>query len=664
MATLDEQIQTKMDAYRGNPNKLMQRYQQSQELLDLLALQKLKSEKEAAARDMQMQMQQNPNTIKQQREAELVGMTKKELIDQTGGILALNKARQQGNLRKAMAQGIPSRPAPNMKSLAGGGIVGYATAGEISAKIANLRQKLIDGEITPAEYKEQAQEIRFGEDGGPRGPIALQTAAKSDDLFLKTITEPQDPKDVRSIAKNVVYGQDPKETIPKNVSDILKKDADMTMSGVYGPGATGTLIPQQDKLGPFSYDEMDKSGLNMLDKDGSLKSAFEAEQPAPKSGIGTIDPKNILGGDKGKSGLAGLEYQTIDYNPIAGNIQERVDKLKKEYGPIIDKEAVGSRAKADYTYATKDIVPGLESIQKIKQSDLEKLIEGKEKFYEDIQDPDVLRNRQLRAALAGAAGKGSFGETLAGVTQASLAEEKAQEQFKVKGFQDVFGDKKSLINAIGKDKADIVGKSLEIINKGFDIGLKKEGNQAIENAAKMNVLAGLDKEALAAISKDNENFLKAKIANASMAQKANIAHMNTMIKIADINMRGEIANVQASISKEKNAILEEANKLKDASNRTQIAATLFGKIEGIKAKMVENLTKTYQKKISEAGLGKSAEEQADIEKKFIAQMNAIIQGNTAHLDSMTEFVMKELQKLGQSGTGTSNQFKVLGKKSP
>ena len=47
-------------------------------------------------------------------------------------------------------------------------------------------------------------------------------------------------------------------------------------------------------------------------------------------------------------------------------------------------------------------------------------------------------------------------------------------------------------------------------------------------------------------------------------------------------------------------------------------------------------------------------------------MNAIIQGNTAHLDSMTEFVMKELQKLGQGGTGagTSSQFKVLGKKSP
>ena len=41
---LDQQIQTKMDAYRNNPRKLQQRYQQSQHLLDLLALQKLKSE--------------------------------------------------------------------------------------------------------------------------------------------------------------------------------------------------------------------------------------------------------------------------------------------------------------------------------------------------------------------------------------------------------------------------------------------------------------------------------------------------------------------------------------------------------------------------------------------------------------------------------------------
>ena len=659
---LDQQIQTKMDAYRNNPRKLQQRYQQSQQLLDLLALQKLKSEKEAAARDMQMKMQMNPNTIKQQRERELLDMTKKELIDQTGGIMALNKARQQSNLKKAMSrpQGVTGRPAPNMMKLANGGIVGYASAGEISAKIAELRQKLIDGDITPAEYKEQAKEIRFGEDGGPTGPIAKQTAAKSDDLFLKTITTPQDPKNVKSIAQNVVYGQDPKETIPKNVSDILKKDVNAPMlSGVYGPGAAGTLVPQSGKVDISQIGDT-KGGDSVIE--GAIKK--RDDDPAV-DGIKSLDPKSILGEDKGKDGgLGGLEYQTIDYKPIAGDIQERVDKLKKEYGPIIDKEAVGSRAKADYMYKTKDIIPEREKILDKKASGIESLIADKQAFYDKEQDPDKLAREKLRAALIGAGGKATFGGVGRGIMQGVAGAEAKQQEFRVKGFNDLFGDKKSLIQEIGKDKVANLDKSLEIINKGFDIGLKKEGNQAIENAAKMNVLSGLDKEALAAISKDNENFLKANIANASMAQKANIAHMNTMIKIADINMRGEIANVQASIAKEKNVILEEANKLKDATNKTQIASTLFAKIEGIKAKMVENLTKTYQKKISEAGLGKSAEEQAAIEKKFLAQMNAIIQGNTAHLDSMTEFVMKELQKLGQSGTGTSNQFKVLGKKSP
>jgi predicted GIY-YIG superfamily endonuclease len=53
---IDQQIQQRVDAYRDNPQQLMQRYQQNQELIDLLAMQKLKSEKDAAAREIQMQM--------------------------------------------------------------------------------------------------------------------------------------------------------------------------------------------------------------------------------------------------------------------------------------------------------------------------------------------------------------------------------------------------------------------------------------------------------------------------------------------------------------------------------------------------------------------------------------------------------------------------------
>ena len=60
---LDAQIEQRMDAYRGNPQKLQQRYGANKELLDLLALQKLTSEKKAVAADMQMKMQQQPGTI-------------------------------------------------------------------------------------------------------------------------------------------------------------------------------------------------------------------------------------------------------------------------------------------------------------------------------------------------------------------------------------------------------------------------------------------------------------------------------------------------------------------------------------------------------------------------------------------------------------------------
>ena len=63
---IDNQVNQKVDAYRQNPQALQQRYQQNNELLDLLALQKIKSEKESVANEMKMAMQQSPKTIAQE----------------------------------------------------------------------------------------------------------------------------------------------------------------------------------------------------------------------------------------------------------------------------------------------------------------------------------------------------------------------------------------------------------------------------------------------------------------------------------------------------------------------------------------------------------------------------------------------------------------------
>ena len=97
---INELVNQKADAYRGNPQALEKRYQQNQQLLDLLALQKVKSDKEAAARDMQLKMEQNPNTIAQQREQEVLAMTKDDMSKQVSGILGQRQKQQQKNMQR------------------------------------------------------------------------------------------------------------------------------------------------------------------------------------------------------------------------------------------------------------------------------------------------------------------------------------------------------------------------------------------------------------------------------------------------------------------------------------------------------------------------------------------------------------------------------------
>lgn len=161
---IDQQVQQQADAFSDNPAALQQRYQQSQQLLDLLALQKLKSDKEAAAREMQMQMEQRPQTIAQQREAEVMGLTKDELAKQMGGIMAQRQAAQQQNLQRVAAgqrpatrmpmnpqmAGIASQPAPNIARMAGGGIVTFAAGDPVEGGVTDEQLKAMG--ITPSAW--------------------------------------------------------------------------------------------------------------------------------------------------------------------------------------------------------------------------------------------------------------------------------------------------------------------------------------------------------------------------------------------------------------------------------------------------------------------------------------------------------------------------------
>ena len=124
-------IDQKADAYRNNPDALAQSYQQNQQLIDLLVLQKLKTDKEAAQRDMQAKMQTPASTIKDQRAQEVMGMTRNEVAQQvTPGLQALSQQMQAAQAQP-QAQGIASVPAPNMQQIGmkGGGIIAFQEGG-------------------------------------------------------------------------------------------------------------------------------------------------------------------------------------------------------------------------------------------------------------------------------------------------------------------------------------------------------------------------------------------------------------------------------------------------------------------------------------------------------------------------------------------------------
>ena len=112
----------------------MANYQKYGQLVDLLALQKLKSDKEAAIRQMQLAQaaQGEMPTVAEQREQEVLDMTKQELAGRVGGIARQQQSAQQSAMQKLLS-GIAKAPgaqiAAQPQMMAAGGIVAFTAGG-------------------------------------------------------------------------------------------------------------------------------------------------------------------------------------------------------------------------------------------------------------------------------------------------------------------------------------------------------------------------------------------------------------------------------------------------------------------------------------------------------------------------------------------------------
>lgn len=143
-----QQIERTQDAYAGNPEGLQKRANMSKELIDLLAMQALQSDLAAQKRNMAMQQQGNPQTVKDQLEEGLMGEYRQKAAKDLGvgpsegdvveraGIAGQQMARNQQMAQgpQGMPQGgggVASQAGP--VNLAGGGIVSFAGGMSVNA---------------------------------------------------------------------------------------------------------------------------------------------------------------------------------------------------------------------------------------------------------------------------------------------------------------------------------------------------------------------------------------------------------------------------------------------------------------------------------------------------------------------------------------------------
>lgn len=196
---IDQEIQRRMDAYRGNPQGLQQRYQMSQQLLDLLALQKLKAEKDAVARQMQAQMQQQPGTVAQQLEQEMMGRTKQDLAQQTAGIMQQRQQQQQKAMQQMAKSMSQPRPMPGGigalapqtaqpgRRMAGGGIVAFAEGDLLDERVQAIRER---ADLTDAEKAEMISNLATPVTAAGIPEDVGMTAAQEDIATLRKRGDP------------------------------------------------------------------------------------------------------------------------------------------------------------------------------------------------------------------------------------------------------------------------------------------------------------------------------------------------------------------------------------------------------------------------------------------------------------------------------------------
>lgn len=516
-------IQRKKDAYQDNPQALQQRYQQNKQLTDLLALQQLKTEKEAAARDIQLKMQQNPQTIAQQREQEVLGLIKQEqgrnlgkVTQQVGGVLGQRqKEAMQRRQRMGMAQG---------------GIVGFQS-GEI---VDGEKAETISVADAIAELGEEA--FNYIKENPAEAALQLGLIVVPGGLAVRGGLAALKAAGVTSKLKNLMRGKKPDfeitpkgTAVPTDRSGIISKSKELMPSGPieagkqlvpYGRGASMTRPTA-------ALTAAGALGLGSLTGDKEVTDE-EREDPGPYGpplppvkgtipGVDTIDKDKLF--NELQVTTPELKIGTARQDAAKGILTDiGLDKRVAR-----DPDAVRKARMAD----VKEEM-GLAGIQTRKQSQIDRLRTQQEQLAE--RDPF----EAFIAGTVGAAQRGGPGGFAAGYI-GKLSQQRAQQR---QNLKDEFGIENELLDL-----------EQTVLSKGIDSADKAVQVLSTEKQAYANIMSKASEGDISDAQEQANRVLDADVQN--IKTKLDLLGQETDRAIASAELRGAaLEDMQELLQKE------------------------------------------------------------------------------------------------------------------
>ena len=447
---LDTQVRNRM---MQNPMQLQQNYKQKGDILDLIALQMIKSEKDQKKKDLALKMQQTPGTIKQQMEKAVMQQTKDDLVKQTAGILGVKNAQRNKNMQKLLAgagkrrppmggiaqplqrrtgtaptmanplgvmanagkrgSGIDKVPAQNMQGMtrraAQGGIVGFAgTDGSyVSPDLTNLEglDKIDYSQLSGDEGTDMMSKAKTASGTVRSGIESVLTNRGTDKIFDDRLKKAQASfgfTDAQLAEMKKLY-QERKDIQAKQFNpDKLRQQG---LLNVLGAMAGGTSLASMGSrgiaAGAQTTARQEAAMLNQQKaKDDLFRNLLSDVTQNKKDIFQTGETKEALESGEFKQGLvAGVSLTKDDYYLLASNTQMALDAEKANQDQFT--RIAAERIKEQLLLHTN----AKDNETRLKIADLQALTEEKiRKFQSEIEDKrlrDLGKNEMLKVYTQG-----------------------------------------------------------------------------------------------------------------------------------------------------------------------------------------------------------------------------------------------------------------------